>query len=196
MRGRAARIPLVAGGALAALACATAIGGCGRDEPSPAREAGKAARAATALRGSPPKLAAIHRQANRLLPGGDSGFEARLAELRGYPVVVNKWASWCGPCRHEFPFFQSQAVKRGKRVAFLGVNSNDGPDSARDFLKRFPVPYPSYEDPKLEVAAVFKAPTEFPATAFYDRRGRLAFVKKGGYDREAELAADIRRYAR
>ena len=52
-------------------------------------------------------------------------FEARIQKQRGTPVVVNKWASWCGPCRLEFPFFRDQATKRKGEIAFIGVNSND-----------------------------------------------------------------------
>jgi cytochrome c biogenesis protein CcmG/thiol:disulfide interchange protein DsbE len=166
--------------------------GCGGDEgsasPPPDYE--------SALRGAPPKLAALHDQAGDLLGGGADAFEARLEELRGYPVVVNKWASWCGPCRAEFPYFQSQAARRGTEVAFIGVNSNDGEETAAEFLDELPVPYPSYLDPKLEVAAVFDAATEFPATAFYDSRGELVHVRRGAYASEDELAADIARYAR
>jgi cytochrome c biogenesis protein CcmG/thiol:disulfide interchange protein DsbE len=166
--------------------------GCGGDEgsasPPPDYE--------TALRGAPSKLAALHDQAGDLLGGGADAFEARLEELRGYPVVVNKWASWCGPCRAEFPYFQSQAARRGTEVAFIGVNSNDGEETAAEFLDELPVPYPSYLDPKLEVAAVFDAATEFPATAFYDSKGELVHVRRGAYASEDELAADIERYAR
>jgi cytochrome c biogenesis protein CcmG, thiol:disulfide interchange protein DsbE len=176
---------------VAFLIALTAIAGCGADEPK-----SKAVDYETALAGAPPRLAALHAQANELLPGGADAFKARLRELRGHPVVVNKWASWCGPCRLEFPFFQSLAANRGKRIAFLGINSNDGENAARDFLDEFPVPYPSYVDPKLEVAKVIDATTEFPATAFYDRRGRLTRTHLGPYTTEADLATDIRRYAR
>jgi cytochrome c biogenesis protein CcmG/thiol:disulfide interchange protein DsbE len=111
-------------------------------------------------------------------------------------VVVNKWASWCPPCRAEFPFFQRQATKRARKVAFLGVDSQDTDGDAREFLREFPVPYPSYKDPQLGVAGVFKGVQAFPTTAFYDSKGELAFVHQGGYPTEAKLAEDIDRYAR
>ena len=148
------------------------------------------------LVGAPAPIAKLHSQANQLLDGGADAFETRLRQLRGYPVVVNKWASWCGPCRYEFPFFQKQATKRAKKVAFVGVDSNDNDGDARDFLADYPVPFPSYKDPKLEVAAVFNAVQAFPSTAFYDSKGKLAYVHQGGYASEAKLAADIGRYAR
>jgi cytochrome c biogenesis protein CcmG, thiol:disulfide interchange protein DsbE len=160
----------------------------GSDEDAPDYDA--------ALKGSPPKLAALHEQGNELLPGGTEAFEQRLGELRGYPVVVNKWASWCGPCRAEFPHFQSVAARQGKKVAFLGIDSNDGEDSAREFLAEFPVPYPSYIDPDQEIADELEGALAFPATAFYDKDGRLVHVRNGPYSNDDELAADIDRYAR
>ena len=170
------------------------LGACGSDEPKSAAPSGAATR--DALAGAPAPLSRLHRQAGRLLGGGPRAFRARLRELRGYPVVVNKWASWCPPCRAEFPFFQRQALRRGRRVAFIGVDSNDNEADARRFLREFPVSYPSYKDPNLGVAAVFKGVQAFPATAFYDRRGRLAFLHQGGYPSERKLAKDIERYAR
>src|SRR3954452_14213326 len=104
------------------------------------------AAAQVALRGSPPPLASLHRQASDLLPGGDNAFDRRLAGLEGHPTVVNGWASWCGPCRFEFPFFQSVGVTYGKQVAFVGLDVTDNTGDARRFLGQFPVPYPSYQD--------------------------------------------------
>jgi cytochrome c biogenesis protein CcmG, thiol:disulfide interchange protein DsbE len=128
--------------------------------------------------------------------GGRDAFEARLQKERGTPVVVNKWASWCGPCRLEFPFFRDQANKRKGEVSFIGVNSNDSRSAAEKFLEEEPVPYRHFDDPKLEIAAVFNAVQAFPSTAFYDSKGELAFVHQGGYPNEDELAKDIERYAR
>ena len=169
-----------------------ALAGCGSDgEP---RSSGPPDLAS--LEGAPAPLARLHRQANELLGGGPEAFKQRLRQLRGYPVVVNKWASWCPPCRAEFPFFQRQALKRGRRVAFLGVDSNDNDGDAREFLREFPVAYPSFTDPKLGIAAVFKGVQAFPTTAYYDRHGKLAYVHQGGYSTERQLEDDIERYAR
>jgi thiol-disulfide isomerase/thioredoxin len=150
---------------------------------------------AKALAGSPTPLAALHDQANELLPGGVDAYERRIAALRGYPVVVNVWASWCGPCRFEFPHLQQAAADYGKRVAFLGIDSEDSDDAAATFLAEAPVPYPSYTDPGKEIAESIGASLGLPDTAFYDRRGRLVYLKQGPYDDEAELRTDIRRYA-
>lgn len=150
---------------------------------------------AKALAGSPAPLAALHRQADRLLPGGKDAYEGRIAALRGYPAVVNVWASWCGPCRFEFPHFQHAAADYGKRVAFLGVDTQDSDDAASTFLEEAPVPYPSYTDPDKEIGEAIGASLGLPDTAFYDRHGKLVYLKQGPYSDEAELRADIERYA-
>ncbi len=179
---------------LAVLACATVAVGCGSD--SPERPAAPPQRIATLSPDAPVELRKLRDEASTLLSGGKEAFERRLRELRGHPVVVNKWASWCGPCRAEFPFFANQAGRRGDRVAFLGVNSHDMDDDARKFLLRDHVPYPSYRDPDQQIAGVFNARVAFPATAFYDAKGKLAYLKQGGYTGERRLSDDIDRYAR
>jgi thiol-disulfide isomerase/thioredoxin len=129
------------------------------------------------------------------LPGGRDAFEAYVAK-QGKPVVVNKWASWCGPCRFEFPFFESQAKKRRGEVVFVGVNSDDNRGDALDFLAEHSVPYDHFEDPNQEIAASFDGVQGFPVTAYYRADGEREFVHIGGYASEAELAEDIERYAR
>jgi cytochrome c biogenesis protein CcmG, thiol:disulfide interchange protein DsbE len=176
------------------LAIAAIAAGCGSDEPDSAAPSAKATK--QALAGSPAPLAALHAQANEVLDGGPPAFEERLRQLAGHPVVVNKWGSWCGPCREELPYFQRQAVEQGKRVAFLGVDVQESKEEGRALLEELPVTYPSYWDKDLKISAVFNAVAATPSTAFYDSKGELAYLKQGVYSNERDLAADIRRYAR
>lgn len=148
-----------------------------------------------ALAGSPAPLAGLHSQANRLLGGGSATVNARLATLRGNPVVVNKWASWCGPCRGEFPYLQHASVSFGRRVAFLGLDSGDQQGSAARFLREFPVSYPSYVDPSGRIGTSLTKSTFYPVTVFYDAGGRQAYIHQGGYPSQAKLDQDIQRYA-
>jgi cytochrome c biogenesis protein CcmG/thiol:disulfide interchange protein DsbE len=148
-------------------------------------------RAREQLRGAPAPLASLHAQSNQLLGGGRDAFAKRLRELRGHPVVINKWASWCGPCRAEFPILQDVATERGREVAFLGVDARDKRPAAADFLSRFPLPFPSYEDPDEKIARAIKAPANFPVTLFLDATGKPVFIHQGGYRTRDELAADI-----
>lgn len=161
----------------------------------PTNNAYSTSEAARRLSGSPAPLAALHRQADQLLGGGKSAVKARLAALRGHPVVLNKWASWCGPCRAEFPFYQRVGVDYGRRVAFLGLNAGDNDGDARGFLKRFPVPYPSYTDPREKATLALGLPSVYPITVFYGADGSRRYVHQGGYATQAELARDIERYA-
>jgi cytochrome c biogenesis protein CcmG, thiol:disulfide interchange protein DsbE len=147
------------------------------------------------LTDAPAELISLREQANEILDEGLEGFEARLAELEGIPVVVNKWASWCGPCREEFPYFQAQAIQREREVAFLGLLSDDGPETGAEFLAELPLPYPSYLDADKEIANAVGAGREFPSTLFIDAGGDVTYTKLGPYTDEATLAADIDRYA-
>jgi len=143
---------------------------------------------------APPPLDGLYKQGNELLGGGTSAYDKRIAQLRGYPIVVNLWASWCVPCRQEFPILQKLSSRYGKKVAFLGVNSEDSSDAASTFLEEAPLPYPSYSDPDKDIYDSVGG-YGFPNTAFYDRSGELAYLHRGQYRDEAELEADMRRYA-
>jgi cytochrome c biogenesis protein CcmG/thiol:disulfide interchange protein DsbE len=174
---------------------ALALSACGGSDGAGNPDSRLSEEEATAtLEGAPAPLAAIRSEANLLLDGGADAFERRLEELRGFPVVVNDWASWCGPCRYEFPFFQSQAVKHAKEIAFLGVDSDDSAAAAERFLGELPLPYPSFSDDDLAIRRSIGA-VGYPATAFYDRTGELVYTHQGQYRTEEDLVADLSRYA-
>jgi thiol-disulfide isomerase/thioredoxin len=145
------------------------------------------------LRGAPAPLAALHRQPSALV---EANLEDRIKELEGYPVVVNKWASWCGPCRIEFPVFQRISTAMGKEVAFLGLNSGNNREEAAAFLKDFPLPFPSLVDESGKTAREAGYGNYFPTTAFYDKAGKRIFVHQGQYTSDAALRADVEKYAR
>ncbi len=146
-----------------------------------------------ALKGAPPALAKLYGEANELLPGGKEAFEKRVGEL-GYPVVANVWASWCAPCRFEFPLFQEASAKYGKKVAFIGVDSEDEEPEAEKWLKAHPVPYPSYFEEGAAIPAALKISGR-PDTAFYNRKGELVYLRRGPFTSAADLEAAIKKYA-
>jgi len=101
-----------------------------------------------------------------------------LTDLRGKPVVVNVWGSWCAPCRAEQPDLNEAAAELGDDVAFLGINIRDAsPANAAAYVRRFEVPYPSVYSPDSGALLAFRGtlgPNTIPATVVLDREGRVA----------------------
>lgn len=152
--------------------------------------------ARTELAGAPSALAGLHRQASQVLPGGPAALEARLRALRGHPVVVNQWGSWCAPCRFEFPVLRRVSAKLGTRVGFLGALFRDDSGAARRFLAKHPLSYPSYADRGQALAHALGNPAGAPITNFYDARGKLVYQHAGPYQSDGQLEHDLKKYAR
>ncbi len=180
--------PLLAAAALALAACggSSAGGGDGADQAPPP--------AAAPIEGLPKPLARNRAEASQLIDGSTAALEAKLADLRGHPVVVNQWGSWCPPCRAEFPFFGESAEAHAAEVAFLGVDIQDDREAAQAFLREFPVPYPSIYDRDADAVASLGWGQVSPTTWFIDEAGEIIHQRPGAYpDREA-LEADIREF--
>jgi thiol-disulfide isomerase/thioredoxin len=157
--------------------------------------AGKPAAPATPSPGGHPprQIEANLHDGNKVL---EAQIEERLHALKGVPVVVNMWASWCPNCKHEFPFFQGLSAGMFRSsVAFVGLDSQDSRSGAEAFLREHPVDYPSIFDETAQQAQSIGAGRGWPTTIYYDRRAQQTFVHEGAYQSEAALEADIRTYA-
>ena len=187
--------------ALGAVLSALVLASCGGDSAgtggvtattSAAAKQAASKRLATA----PAALKANAADADTLAGEGTGDLDARLAKLKGHPVVVNEWASWCGPCRAEFPFFADAVVEHGDKVAFLGINFTDARDAANQFLRELPPGFASIYDPKGDAARSLGGGRIAPTTFYFSSDGKRVYTKLGGYADAAALEADIRRYAR
>ncbi len=150
---------------------------------------------APALIGSPKPLATLHAEASRLI-GSEPALKARIDSLRGYPIVVNVWASWCPPCRAEFGQFAAASEQYGRQVAFLGADTNDSSGDAAAFLRAHHVSYPSYSATSRDIQQIVPGGLEgTPTTVFINRAGKVTHVHTGPYDAQGTLDADIAAFA-
>jgi thiol-disulfide isomerase/thioredoxin len=105
-------------------------------------------------------------------------FEQLMYQLRGTPVVVNLWASWCGPCRKETPGLVSAADRYGDQIQFLGVDYQDERGAAASFARDLHVPYPSVFDPSGQIHDRLGF-VGLPDTLFYDASGSIVATWPG-----------------
>lgn len=185
--------------ALAALVVVLVIGltQAGGGDDGTAGDGPSLAELQRAVAGAPGPIAALYEEAPaRVVASSIDDYRRRLRALRGYPVVVNVWGSWCAPCKLEFPHFQEAVRRRGKTVAFLGINLIDNKDAAERFLAKRPVPYPSLEDGNGGITReAAPGARGAPHTIFYDRSGKRVLTHQGQYTSVEDLLADIDKYA-
>lgn len=112
-----------------------------------------------------------------------ASFEALLQELEGTPVVVNVWASWCGPCRDEAPHLAAAHAELGDRVQFLGVDILDEREAARRFMREYGWTYPSVFDLPGAIRDDLGLLGQ-PVTLFYDASGKLVSTWTGVLDED------------
>lgn len=106
-----------------------------------------------------------------------------LAELRGHPVVINFWASWCEPCKDEAPILAASAKAHVGAVVFLGIDIQDFTSDARKFLERYRANYVSVRDASSKSYSNYGL-TGIPETFYIDAEGRAVAHSLGGLSRE------------
>lgn len=116
-----------------------------------------------------------------------SGENIKLSELRGQVVMINFWASWCGPCRQEMPILD-QLYQRYEPMGFtlLGVNVEEDSAAAEKVLREIPVSFPVLYDSKNQVSENYQV-RAMPSTFLIDRDGKVRYLHKGykpGYEDE------------
>ena len=143
-----------------------------------------ASRDESIVKADPDRLAAV----NKLPEGGKVGMRApdfrlpnlgrsgkqSLADLRGYIVVLNFWASWCAPCRKEVPALElTWQLYRDKHVVVIGISIDDKKSDAEDFLGSFPVSYPMLHDKEGKKAAKSWQVESVPTLILIDGAGKI-----------------------
>lgn len=111
-----------------------------------------------------------------------------LSELRGKTVVINFWATWCGPYQFETPFFQAIHLERAnKGVVMLAIDVKESPEIVKNFVTSKNITFPILLDTEAQVVQKFCLPSALPITYFVNGEGILKARKIGAFQSQAEL---------
>ena len=146
---------------------------------------------------------AVASTARALVPGDvppaidmpdQAGNEVDLNELKGKVVLVDFWASWCGPCRQEMPVLEELHKKYAKEgLVLIGVNIDNNPKKMNNFLRGTPASFRIVHDRKLAVAAKYE-PATMPSSYLVGRDGKIRYVHEGFRKKDAaQLEERIKR---
>lgn len=113
----------------------------------------------------------------RSLTGADKHF----ADYRGKPLIINVWASWCGPCRAEIGSLNRLAQRYQKQFTVIGISTDDDRQAAQRFLKQYKVSFANYIDSNVFLENMLGADT-LPLTLLVDAQGRVLEKARGAYE--------------
>lgn len=122
---------------------------------------------------------------------GFHGDYRTLSELRGKPLIINVWASWCSPCRREMGSLERLARRyNGRQFNVIGVSTDDDPNLAADFLRRAGVTFDNYHDRRLLLESMLGADT-IPLTVLVDAQGRVLKKIRGAKQWDGPAALEL-----
>jgi cytochrome c biogenesis protein CcmG/thiol:disulfide interchange protein DsbE len=109
------------------------------------------------------------------------GSSLNLADLRGRPVLINFWATWCGPCQQEMPLIQQYYQKYNSDLVVLAVNSDEPKADVQAFVTNLNLTFPVLLDPGMKVEDLYQV-RAFPTTFFVDKSGTIRYQHIGTLD--------------
>ena len=109
------------------------------------------------------------------------GSSLALPDLKGKPVIINFWATWCGPCVREMPAFERLKENYGDDIGIIAVNCGDDADTVKDFVDENGYTFPVALDENYEVAMLYPS-NSIPYTVVLDANGKITHVSTGAYD--------------
>jgi len=119
-----------------------------------------------------------------------TGPNRKLSEYRGKPLIINLWASWCGPCRAEMGSLDRLARRYGKQFTVIGISTDDYPDRAQAFLKQANTGFAHYIDSKLFLENMLGA-DRLPLTILVDAEGRVLAKYYGAKEWDSPQAIEV-----
>ena len=123
------------------------------------------------------------------------GQSVSLSDLKGRPVLINFWATWCDPCRGEMPYLQQVYDEwQGKGLVLLAINIGESPSQVAKFMQSQRLSLPVLLDGEGNIAVMYNV-RAIPTTFFIDREGIIQDVKVGAFQSKAEIESSLSRLA-